>query len=36
MATMGKATGYQNLPSGNWAPAIYSQKVQSFSEEHQL
>jgi len=30
MATMGKATGYQNLPSGNWAPAIYSQKVQKF------
>lgn len=27
---MGKATGYQNLPSGNWAPAIYSQKVQKF------
>ncbi len=24
MATMGKAAGYQNLPSGNWAPAIYS------------
>ena len=30
MATMGKASGYQNLPSGNWAPAIYSQKVQKF------
>ena len=30
MATMGKAAGYQNLPSGNWAPAIYSQKVQKF------
>jgi hypothetical protein len=27
---MGKASGYQNLPSGNWAPAIYSQKVQKF------
>jgi hypothetical protein len=27
---MGKAAGYQNLPSGNWAPAIYSQKVQKF------
>ena len=30
MATMGKASGYQNLPQGNWAPAIYSQKVQKF------
>lgn len=30
MATMGKAAGYQNLPTGNWAPAIYSQKVQKF------
>jgi len=30
MATMSLATGYQNLPSGNWAPAIYSQKVQKF------
>ena len=30
MATMGKASGYQNLPTGNWAPAIYSQKVQKF------
>jgi hypothetical protein len=27
---MGKAAGYQNLPTGNWAPAIYSQKVQKF------
>ena len=30
MATMGKAAGYQNLPSGNWAPAIYSQKVLKY------
>ena len=30
MATMGKAAGYQNLPSGNWVPAVYSQKVQKF------
>jgi len=30
MATMGLATGYQNLPSGNWVPAVYSQKVQKF------
>ena len=30
MATMGKAAGYQNLPSGNWLPVIYSQKVQKF------
>lgn len=27
---MGKAAGYQNLPSGNWAPAIYSQKVLKY------
>ncbi len=27
---MGLATGYQNLPSGNWVPAVYSQKVQKF------
>ena len=25
-----KATGYANLPSGNWLPVIYSQKVQKF------
>jgi hypothetical protein len=30
MATMGLAAGYQNLPSGNWVPAVYSQKVQKF------
>jgi len=30
MATMGLAAGYQNLPTGNWAPAIYSQKVLKF------
>ena len=30
MATMGLASGYQNLPSGNWVPAVYSQKVQKF------
>ena len=30
MATMGLASGYQNLPSGNWAPAVYSQKVLKF------
>jgi len=30
MATMGSAAGYQNLPSGNWAPAIYSQKVLKY------
>jgi|TARA_R100000152_G_C6743625_1_gene167331 hypothetical protein len=30
MATMGLAAGYQNLPSGNWAPAIYSQKVLKY------
>ena len=30
MATMGKASGYNNLPSGNWVPAVYSQKVQKF------
>jgi len=30
MATMGLATGYQNLPSGNWVPAIYSQKVLKY------
>ena len=27
---IGKAGGYNNLPSGNWLPAIYSQKVQKF------
>ena len=27
---MGLAAGYQNLPSGNWVPAVYSQKVQKF------
>ena len=27
---MGLATGQQNLPSGNWVPAVYSQKVQKF------
>ena len=27
---MGLASGYQNLPSGNWVPAVYSQKVQKF------
>lgn len=27
---MGSAAGYQNLPSGNWAPAIYSQKVLKY------
>ena len=36
MATMGLAAGYQNLPSGNWVPAVYSQKVQKFSDVHQL
>ena len=25
-----KAAGYDNLPSGNWLPVIYSQKVQKF------
>ena len=30
MATMGQAAGYVNLPSGNWVPAVYSQKVQKF------
>jgi len=25
-----KASGYDNLPSGNWLPVIYSQKVQKF------
>jgi hypothetical protein len=25
-----KATSYSNLPSGNWLPVIYSQKVQKF------
>jgi len=25
-----KATGYANLPSGNWLPVLYSQKVQKF------
>ena len=25
-----KSTGYNNLPSGNWLPVIYSQKVQKF------
>ena len=30
MATMSLAAGYQNLPSGNWVPAVYSQKVQKF------
>ena len=25
-----KATGYANLPSGNWHPVLYSQKVQKF------
>ena len=30
MATMGLAAGYQNLPSGNWVPAVYSQKVLKF------
>ena len=30
MATMGLASGYQNLPSGNWVPVVYSQKVQKF------
>ena len=27
---IGTANGYNNLPSGNWLPAIYSQKVQKF------
>ena len=27
---IGTASGYNNLPSGNWLPAIYSQKVQKF------
>ena len=30
MATMSNAAGYNNLPSGNWVPAVYSQKVQKF------
>jgi hypothetical protein len=30
MATMSQAAGYVNLPSGNWVPAVYSQKVQKF------
>jgi len=30
MATMSNAAGYVNLPSGNWVPAVYSQKVQKF------
>ena len=25
-----KGAGYTNLPSGNWLPVIYSQKVQKF------
>jgi len=25
-----KGSGYANLPSGNWLPVIYSQKVQKF------
>ena len=25
-----KGSGYTNLPSGNWLPVIYSQKVQKF------
>ncbi len=25
-----KSAGYDNLPSGNWLPVIYSQKVQKF------
>ena len=25
-----KGAGYANLPSGNWLPVIYSQKVQKF------
>jgi hypothetical protein len=25
-----KSSGYSNLPSGNWLPVIYSQKVQKF------
>ena len=25
-----QSAGYDNLPSGNWLPAIYSQKVQKF------
>ena len=27
---MSNAAGYNNLPSGNWVPAVYSQKVQKF------
>ena len=27
---MSNAAGYVNLPSGNWVPAVYSQKVQKF------
>ena len=27
---MSNAAGYTNLPSGNWVPAVYSQKVQKF------
>ena len=30
MAEFGLAAGYQNLPQGNWVPAIYSQKVLKF------
>ena len=30
MATMSLSAGYQNLPSGNWVPAVYSQKVLKF------
>jgi hypothetical protein len=30
MATMSRAGGYNNLASGNWAPAIYSQKVLKY------
>jgi len=30
MATMARAGGYNNLAKGNWAPAIYSQKVLKY------
>ena len=29
------ASGYNNLSQGNFTPQIFSQKVQSSSEEHQ-
>ena len=36
MAEFGLAAGYQNLPSGNWVPAITVKRFSNSSGVHRL